>query len=65
VQYPFLGNTGASAFAFSTSTFPEKQHTLKKRFTAKKTATRSIRKKKSKKEGKKGPENKNLFDFAV
>jgi hypothetical protein len=50
----------ASAFTFSTLKFLEKQHTLKKKFTAKS--------KKSKKKGKKGPENKNLFDlfdFAV
>jgi hypothetical protein len=31
--------------------------------TAKKTATHSIRKNKSKKEENKGPKNKNLFDF--
>jgi hypothetical protein len=49
--------TRASAFTFSTPKFLEKQHILKKKFTAKS--------KKSKKKGKKGPENKNFFDFAV
>jgi hypothetical protein len=50
----------SAAFTFSTSTVPEKQHALKKRFTAK-----SKKSKKSKKGEKKRPKNKNFFDLAV
>jgi hypothetical protein len=42
---------------------PRNYQVLEEILTAKKTATRSIREKKSKKEEKKGPKNKNLFDF--